>query len=63
MQGFIVQWIQLDNKEFSIESLRHCDGRLAIFRTWSEANKMTKGLTNRESGTMSPTITPIEMPS
>jgi hypothetical protein len=63
MQGFIVQWILKEGKTFSIESLRHCDGRLAVFSTWSEANKMAKGLTNPESGTMSPTITPIEMPS
>ena len=63
MQGFIVQWIQLDNKEFSIESLRHCDGRLAIFPTWAEAKKFSKGLNNPAAGTMAPTITPIEMPS
>lgn len=62
-QGYIVQWILKEGPIYSIESLRHCDGRLAIFSTWSEAKKFSKGLNNPAAGTMAPTITPIEMPS
>ncbi|MGA1295852.1 MAG: hypothetical protein ACO3X1_11080 [Burkholderiaceae bacterium] len=62
-QGFIVQWILKEGSTYTIESLRHCDGRLAIFHTWKEAKQFTKGLTNPAAGTMAPTITPIEMPS
>lgn len=61
-RGFIVQWILKEGKTYSIESLRHCDGRLAIFSTWIEAKRFSKGLPNKDAGEMALTITPVELP-
>jgi hypothetical protein len=62
-QGFIVQWILKEGKNYTIESLRHCDGRLAVFNSWVEAKRFAKGLPNKDAGEMALTITPIEMAS